>query len=240
MRAIWKRNKVKVPYQTVVLKGKKYPGRFDTPKVFGALDIKRVLPGRSFVDLGCNRGGLVFLAEECGALTTVGVDVSEKNVEEAGQIGREGGSSSRFYCASIQDFVPTMDQFDIVVCMAVFRHLYADLLHEFDSKAEKKKGFLVRDSLDVLIRQDVGHPPEVISRYNQLIEAMLEASRDRFICSYNDESGLILRRQQEVSRFFRDRTDRVESIEVFLADYKNPKFVVVDIKLKAMKQSLRA
>lgn len=240
MRDIWKRNKVKVPYQTVVFKGKKYPGRFDTPKVFAALDIKKDVAGRSFIDLGCNRGGLVFLAEECGALATVGVDVSEKNVEEAGQIGREGSSRSRFYCASIQDFVPTMDQFDIVVCMAVFRHLYADLLREFDSTAEKKKGFLVRDSLDVLIRQDVGHPPEVISRYNQLIEAMLGASRNRFICSYNDESGLILRRQQEVSRFFCDRTDRVESIEVFLADYKNPKFVVVDIKLKATNQSLRA
>lgn len=228
---VWKKNE-KVPYQTVSFRGKTYSGRFDTPKVFAALDIKRDLIGKSFIDLGCNRGGLVFLAEEHGAKPTVGVDVAGINIDEAIRIGEGGDSKSLFYCSSIQEFVPTMEKYDFVVCMAVFRHLYADIVRQTDPNWEKKKGFLTADSLDVLIRQNVGDPSDVITCYNELIARMLAAARERFICSYNDESGLILRRQNEVVDYFKAQTDRVEKIEIYLADLRNPKFVVVDVQLK--------
>ena len=228
-----KRKEDKVPYQTVKAGGKSFPGRFDTEKMFASLDIRRQLYGKSFIDLGCNRGGLVFLAEENGAALTIGVDVASRNIEEAQAICTEVSSKSKFYCASIQEFVPTMARYDFVACTAVFRHLYADLLQEVAPERRKGRGFLVLDSLDVLIRQNVGDPPEAIARYNQLIEGMLGASNERFICSFNDESGLIFRRQGEVAQYFRERTDRVECIETFVADYTNPKFVVVDIKLNS-------
>ena len=239
MRWLDKKKKTteKIPYQTVCLKGKTYPGRFDTRKMFAALDIKNSLKDKSFIDLGCNRGGLVFLAEDCGASTSVGVDISEKSIGEARGIANEMASRSEFYCASIQNFAPKMDSYDFVVCTAVFRHLYADLLKEVRTNITKPRGFLVLDSLDTLIRQEVGDPPSVVNRFNEIIEAMLSAARERFICSYNDESGLIHRRKDEVLDYFRGRTDRIENLEIYLYDYNNPKFVIVDAHLSSTIES---
>ena len=227
-----RRSSFKQPYQTVFCKGRRYPGRFDSRRMFYAFDLQDTLSERSFLDLGCNRGALVFLAEEHGASNCLGVDANKTSVDQAKDIASENKSRAKFITKRIQDFVPDMENYDITVCMAVFRHLYADLALDFDPSFQKGKGFLTFNSMDVLIRQNVGHPAEVITRFNNILRALLQKTRHRFICSYNDESGLILRRQGEVEEYFSGLSGRVKSIEIYRPDISNPKFTAVDLSLK--------
>jgi SAM-dependent methyltransferase len=222
----------KQPYQTVFCKGRKYPGRFDSRRMFYAFDLQDTLSEQSFLDLGCNRGALVFLAEEYGASHCLGVDANKVNVDQAKEIASENRSHAKFVAKRIQDFVPGMENYDITVCMAVFRHLYADLALDFDPSFRKGKGFLTFNSMDVLIRQNVGHSAKVTTRFNDILSELLEKTRHRFICSYNDESGLILRRQKEVEEYFSRLSGRVRSVEVYRPDISNPKFTAVDLSLK--------
>jgi len=200
--------------------------------MFYAFDLQDTLSERSFLDLGCNRGALVFLAEQCGASHCLGVDANKVSVDQAKEIASENKSQAKFVAKRIQDFVPDMENYDITVCMAVFRHLYADLALDFDPSFRKGKGFLTFNSMDVLIRQNVGHPAKVTTRFNDILSELLQKTRHRFICSYNDESGLILRRQEEVEEYFSRLSGRVKSVEIYRPDISNPKFTAVDLSLK--------
>lgn len=222
----------KQPYQTVFCKGRIYPGRFDSRRMFYAFDMQDNLSGKSFLDLGCNRGALVFLAEQSGASHCMGVDASKAIVDQARGIAAENRSDAKFISSRVQDFVFNMENYDISVCMAVFRHLYADLASDFDPSFRKNRGFLTLNSMDVLIRQNVGHPTKVTAQFNNVLSEILQKTRHRFICSYNDESGLISRRPEEVEEYFSRLSGRVKTVEIYRPDIVNPKFTAVDLSLR--------
>jgi len=233
----WRRNGIqgkvggKVPYQTIYLGDKVFPGKFDTKQMFYSMDLASDVYGKTFLDLGCNVGGLVFLAEEFGAAQAVGVDCNEQWIKYARELARRENRSSIFYCQNIFNYVSEMNPVDIVVCTAVFRHLYAELMQKYVRGFKKPKGYLTYNSMDVLIRQNVGGPEAVVNEYNAIVACMLEKTNKRFICSYNDRSGVILRRKVEVLEYFQRLSNRVVDLELYIYDYNNPKFIITDIIL---------
>ncbi|MFC1499307.1 class I SAM-dependent methyltransferase [Verrucomicrobiota bacterium] len=150
------------PYQDVWFRGSHYPGMIKTRRLFYSLDILKELPGKTFTDLGCNRGGLVFLAEENGCVSTTGVDVNSDMIANAREIAEKENSRSVFIREDMFTYLEKMQPVDIVTCMAVFRHLYVQLKKKYDPSFVLPKTYLTYKSMDVLIRQNVNDPKEVI------------------------------------------------------------------------------
>ena len=230
----FRKSNTKIPYQSVWFKGSYYPGLLKTRRIFYSFDILRELSGKSFVDLGCNRGGIVFLAEENGASPTIGIDLKQERIKEARKIAKNENASSQFINANILDYIETMNPVDFVCCTAVFRHIYGQLMSKFDPSFVVPKQYLVYKSMDVLIRQNVGDPREVTQAFNDILRKMLNKTKSRFICSFNDNSGLIARRPYEVDKFFKSLHSRVDTTETYISDFTMPKYVVINIKMKPL------
>ncbi len=223
-----------LPYQDVWFRGSHYPGQIKTRRLFYSLDILKELPGKTLVDLGCNRGGLVFLAEENGAAISTGVDINPVMIKNAKGIAKRENAKSIFINEDIFDFVNRMEPADFVTCMSVFRHLYRQLMSKNDSSFVVPKTYLTYKSMDVLIRQDIGDPVEVVEGFNSVIKKMMGNAKNRFICAFNDNSGLVARRPFEVETFFKSLHPRVETVETYVYDYTKPKYIVVNIKMKLL------
>lgn len=83
------------------------------------------LRGQRFVDLGCNTGAFVFMAESRGA-EAWGLDLQKDQLEKARTIAAYTGSRAQFVHCNIMD-LRTWDQFpigfDVVFHSSVFHHL---------------------------------------------------------------------------------------------------------------------
>ncbi len=221
-------------YQSFSLNGTRYSGQYDTSRLFYSFDIIGELNGTSFLDLGCNIGGLVFLAEQFGATKAVGVDISPESVRTARKIAERHGLKGHFFCEDVAEYVKKMDEFDVVVCMAVLYHVYAQIWKRHaGNKPLRVKHYRV---LDELVRQSTSDCPEATREYNELVRVVLKKTKRRFICSFNDRSGLILRRPSEVASYFKSLDERVRDVEVFLPNLAEPQYVAVSIKLAPVDQ----
>jgi len=229
----WINGRPRLPYQDVWFRGSHYPGLIKTRRLFYSLDILNELPGATFTDLGCNRGGLVFLAEENGAAVTTGVDIDPVMIGNAKEIAKNENSKSVFIQEDIFHYVRGMAPVDIVTCMSVFRHLYSQLMKKRNPSFVAPKTYLTYKSMDILIRQNTGDPVEVREGFNDTLHTMMDKAEKRFICAFNDNSGLIARRQAEVENYFKSLHTRVDSIETYIYDYTKPKYVVMNIKMKS-------
>ena len=224
-------------YQQVHFKGTLYSGSVKTRRMFYSLDILNEIRGRSFVDLGCNRGGYVFLAEDNGASPTIGVDVNEHSINQARKIADKHGSSSEFVVADIFDYSGDMGSTDFLLCTAVFRHLYAQVKQKYDPNFTQPKQYLTYTSMDVLIRQNSDDNDEIKSAYDAILRTMIDKANLRFICSFNDNSGLIHRRAEEVDRYFKSLHPRVKSTETFIPDYGMHKYIFVNLQMEPIEKA---
>lgn len=92
--------------------------------------LKQMLPdfnGKRVLDLGCGFGWHCQYAVEHGAAFALGIDISEKMLEEA----RKKNSSPliEYRCMAIEDFEYSPDRFDIVISSLTFHYLesFADI-----------------------------------------------------------------------------------------------------------------
>lgn len=92
--------------------------------------LKQMLPdfnGKRVLDLGCGFGWHCQYAVEHGAAFALGIDISEKMLEEA----RKKNSSPliEYRCMAVEDFEYSPDSFDIVISSLTFHYLesFADI-----------------------------------------------------------------------------------------------------------------
>jgi SAM-dependent methyltransferase len=95
-------------------------------------ELKKMLPafqGKRVLDLGCGFGWHCRYAAENGAESVVGVDISQKMLEEA-QNKTESGRI-RYICTPIEDISFPPDSFDIVLSSLAFHYVrsFGDIVH---------------------------------------------------------------------------------------------------------------
>lgn len=217
-------------YQDFYVHGHHYAGSKNTTMQFYSLDIARHLAGKSFLDLGCNVGGLVFLAEQAGATRSVGVDQLSELIGKAKEIKSNHQMNSEFHVADIRN-LPDLGSFDYVTCMAVFRHIFGQLMEEKRPGFVQPSRYLENDPMDVLIRQNLPDHDDVYRDYNDFIKGLMRLASQQFICSYRDQSGLMLRRHGEIDDYFRGLDSRVSNVEVYTVDRTLP-YIAVSVFLR--------
>ena len=206
------------------------PGRYDTEAQFYSFDIAHKLRGASFLDLGCNIGGLPFLAEAAGASPCLGVEKDPEFYQQALALKAEHGMASEFVNADVATF-EAPHQFDYVTCMAVFRHIFAQIVRKYDPSFKRPSKFGSNNPIDVLIRGVADYPRAAYDDYHAVIRRLVGFARKQFIASYHDESGVIARRQEEVERYFHGLDSRVAGSEVYYSWTERP-YVTVALTLR--------
>lgn len=86
--------------------------------------LKKMLPdfqGKRVLDLGCGFGWHCLYAVEHGAISVVGIDISEKMLEEARK--RNASPLIEYKCIAVEDFDYDPDTFDVVVSSLTFHYL---------------------------------------------------------------------------------------------------------------------
>lgn len=215
------------PYQSFPVKGHSYKGKHDTVAQFVALDLTRQLKGASFLDLGCNMGGLVFLAEQAGASRAVGVERLPELHKTSLDIKSAHGMKSEFVNHNLLDY-STEEKFDFVTCMAVVRHLFKQLAEREQPEVRADWKILHANPMDVLIRRASPYGKAVYDRYDALVARLISFAARRCIVSYRDPSGLIARRSDEVGDYIRSICGD-HQVEVFQLGLDSP-YVGVSIK----------
>lgn len=86
--------------------------------------LKTMLPdfkNKRVLDLGCGFGWHCLYAIEHGATSAVGIDISEKMLEEAGK--RNSSSLIEYKCMAVEDFDYKPETFDVVISSLTFHYL---------------------------------------------------------------------------------------------------------------------
>ena len=86
--------------------------------------LKTMLPdfkGKRVLDLGCGFGWHCVYAVEQGAASALGIDLSEKMLEEARK--RNSSPKIAYRCIAIEDFEYEPDTFDVVISSLTFHYL---------------------------------------------------------------------------------------------------------------------
>jgi SAM-dependent methyltransferase len=204
-------------YQDFYIGEQHYPGSKNTTAQFHALDIAHKIFGKSFLDLGSNVGGLVFIAEQAGAARSVGVELSAPLHRIAVEIKTRHGMKSDFVLADITAYA-SPEQFDFVTCMAVGRHIFAQIVSRHVPGFRQPSRFLENDPMDVLIRHRGPYPAAVYTDWDATLAQMIGLARQQFIFSIRDQSGVMIRRGTEIASYLRRLDGRVLDVEVFLAE----------------------
>lgn len=94
--------------------------------------LRRMLPdfrGKRVVDLGCGFGWHCEYAVEQGATSVVGIDLSEKMLEEAKK--RNASPCIEYKCMAVEDFDFQSESFDVVISSLTFHYLesFDDICH---------------------------------------------------------------------------------------------------------------
>lgn len=116
--------------------------------------IRRVVPGRSFVDVGCMwrvHGAYSFHALECGASRVTGIDINPAT-EEFQRRNRE--QRVEFVQADLNDpLLPARaGEFDVVFCSGVLYHM-PNLLHSLDQLRRLCRGQLILTTASITERE---------------------------------------------------------------------------------------
>ena len=107
--------------------------------------LKKMLPdfeGKTVLDLGCGYGWHCEYAAQHGAVKVIGVDISEKMLEEARKSHNKGNIV--YICSPIEDIDMDEASFDIVVSSLAFHYLadYGEVVDKIH-KILKPGGYLV-------------------------------------------------------------------------------------------------
>jgi SAM-dependent methyltransferase len=218
-------------YQDFYIGEQHYPGSKNTTAQFHALDIAHKILGKSFLDLGSNVGGLVFLAEQAGAARSVGVELSAPLHRVALEIKTRHGMKSDFVLADITAYAPP-EQFDFVTCMAVGRHIFAQIVRRHVPEFLQPTRFLENDPMDVLVRHRGPFPAAAYADWDAALVQMIGLARQQFIFSIRDQSGVMIRRGTEIAGYLRRLDRRVRDVEVFWAERGLP-YVAVSAMVDA-------
>ena len=140
---------------------------------------------------------------------------SPEHIEKARDIARQHNMRSEFICANILDEMPRLPDVDIVVCMAVARHLYGTIKEKYVPHFKTPSQYLIFTGLDTLIRQKNNEDRRIQREFNEVMAGIMRKARRRFICSYHDRAQLLVRRSGEVEKYFRSLDSRVNSVEVY-------------------------
>lgn len=109
-------------YQSVPLPyGLKTPGKDRAPSV-SVLTTSVDMKGRTYCDIGCAYGAMVFEVEWCGA-TAYGCDHHRGKLQHAATIASMKGSDATFFRLDIDTTVNPQLEFDVVSCFNVIHHL---------------------------------------------------------------------------------------------------------------------
>ena len=208
-------------YQDFYVNDQHYAGGKNTTMQFFSLDIAQHLNGKSYLDLGCNVGGMVFLAEQVGAVRSVGIERQKNLIEKANEIKAAHDLKSEFAVGDVRS-LEKLDSFDFVTCMAMFRHIFGQVLAEQRSDFVQPTRFLENNPMDVLIRQNLPDHDRVYREFNDFVRGAMRLAKQQFICSYRDQSGLMLRRKDEIEAYFMSLDSRVKGIEVYSVDRTLP------------------
>jgi SAM-dependent methyltransferase len=225
LRKVRKFRKRNLLYQDFYVGDHHYIGSKNTTAQFYSLDIAGCLQGRSFLDLGCNVGGLVFLAEQAGAARSVGIESNSKLYDIATSIKSRHALNSDFENIDIKAYTPS-ESFDYVTCMAVARHVFGQILMRHVPDFRQPSRFLENNPMDVLIRHTVPYPRVVYEEYDELLKRLVSYANRRFAFSVRDQSGLLVRRSAEIGSYMRSLDQRVESVEVFSVDRTLPYYAI--------------
>lgn len=220
----------KVPYQTFLVDGVLIRGRVDTPRMYYSFDLSGKISGLSWLDLGCNEGSLCLLAKQDGAENVVGVEIAPERVLVARTKAAEFGIDVRIEQGDIVEYVGCCDRFDVVSLMAMVRHVHAEMMRA--AGHEVKRGgvpYLIYDSFHKLI---LGHNNPVRDQFNEFMSRCIDRAKKYFLCSINDHSGLIIRRQSDVCTYFKSLTDRIDDIEIYKFSEQNDGYAVIRLTLR--------
>jgi len=109
--------------------------------------LKRITPGRQFIDVGCNVGFAVEAARLLG-FEASGIDLDRAAIEHATSLFPGGA----FHACSIQELAQTGRQYDLVYCSEVIEHL-----PRLDDFLAALSDLLVSGGVLFLTTPDMGH-----------------------------------------------------------------------------------
>jgi SAM-dependent methyltransferase len=107
--------------------------------------LQKMLPdllGKRILDLGCGFGWHCRYAVEHGATSVLGIDLSEKMLDEAKK--RNGLPQIDYQCVGVEDFQFTPDSFDVVISSLAFHYLesFDDVCHKINHSLTKDGTFV--------------------------------------------------------------------------------------------------
>lgn len=91
--------------------------------------------GKSFIDLGCNKGFFPMYAAAAGSLHAIGVDPDPIRIKRATEIANFGHSTAEFVCDRFKtDIADRIGMFDIVYVGSAYHYFWLDYRKHFDHR----------------------------------------------------------------------------------------------------------
>lgn len=219
------------PYQSFLYNGKYIEGKVDTVRLYYNLGISKEVKGKSVLDLGCNEGSICLLAAQDGATRVDGVEIEKHVCELAQKRAKEAGLDINYLHNDIVDYIENTSKYDIIFLFAMMRHIHKKLMiengHDISSSG---RAYLVYNSYQTLI---LGEDSPVKIQFDNFMKKCISKSNSHFICSINDHSGLIVRRQEKAKKYFYSLSNNIKSIEIYNFSPQNPEYTVIDLRLNA-------
>ena len=218
-----------LPYQSFYYNNKLIKGVIDTVAMYHAFGLSTEIKNKSWLDLGCNEGSICLLAAQDGASPVVGVDYNTAYIEKARMRAKEANLGATFQQANVVEFMRECDDFDVVSMMALIRHVQRYLMETKGYSTAKGSRYLAYTSYETLIQ---GKNNPVWKQQNEFVSNCLAKARRALIVSFNDRSGQILRRPEELTAYFRSLCDRVEKVDTYIPSYQTPRYVVAHVTMR--------
>lgn len=222
-------NSSTLPYQSFYYNDKLIKGIIDTVAMYHAFGLSTEIQNKSWLDLGCNEGSICLLAAQDGASPVVGVDYNTAYIEKARTRAEDANLDATFHQANVVEFMRECDDFDVISMMALIRHVQRYLMETNGFSTPKGARYLAYTSYETLI---LGKNNPVWDQQNEFVSNCLARARRALIVSFNDRSGQILRRPEELLAYFRLLSDRVEKVDTYIPSYQTPRYIVAHVTMR--------
>ena len=95
--------------------------------------------GKSFIDLGCNKGFFPLYAAACGAYRSVGIDPDQNRIKLANEIATVTNNSAVFFCGKYTlDIAEELGVFDIVYIGSAYHYFWLDYRRHRDARDHER------------------------------------------------------------------------------------------------------